>query len=137
MLRGIIRRAIRHGYRLGQRKPFFHKLVDALADEMGEAYPELVARQPQVEKALLAEEEQFAKTLDHGMHILEEALDDIASYGRNGLGTPVFWACTNGNYPIRFDSLVAALEIEGGAAREVSVLDRQRAGVGEVTCSDT
>ncbi|MEJ2532944.1 MAG: alanine--tRNA ligase [Halioglobus sp.] len=77
VLRRIIRRAIRHGNKLGAKGPFFYRLVPALAHQMGEAYPELVARQPQVEKALLAEEEQFAKTLDHGMHILEEALQDL------------------------------------------------------------
>jgi len=77
VLRRIIRRAIRHGNKLGAKGPFFYRLFPALAHQMGEAYPELVARQPQVEKALLAEEEQFAKTLDHGMHILEEALQDL------------------------------------------------------------
>ncbi len=74
VLRRIIRRAIRHGHKLGQKQPFFHKLVAALADEMGVAYPELVAHQAQVEKVLLAEEQQFAKTLDNGMSVLESAL---------------------------------------------------------------
>jgi len=74
VLRRIIRRAIRHGNKLGASAPFFHKLVSTLAEQMGDAYPELVKRQAQVEKALLAEEEQFAKTLDHGMQILDEEL---------------------------------------------------------------
>ena len=74
VLRRIIRRAIRHGNKLGASAPFFHKLVSTLAQQMGDAYPELVKQQAQVEKALLAEEEQFAKTLDHGMQILDEAL---------------------------------------------------------------
>ncbi len=74
VLRRIIRRAIRHGNKLGASAPFFHKLVSTLAEQMGDAYPELVKRQAQVEKALLAEEEQFAKTLDNGMQILDEAL---------------------------------------------------------------
>ncbi len=77
VLRRIIRRAIRHGNKLGAGQPFFHKLVATLATQMGGAYPELVKLQPQVEKALLAEEEQFAKTLDNGMQILEEALAGI------------------------------------------------------------
>lgn len=77
VLRRIIRRAIRHGNKLGASKPFFHQLVSTLAQQMGEAYPELVAKQQHVEKALLAEEEQFAKTLDNGMQILEEALADL------------------------------------------------------------
>jgi alanyl-tRNA synthetase len=77
VLRRIIRRAIRHGNKLGASEPFFYRLVDALAEQMGDAYPELVKRKKQVEKALLAEEEQFAKTLDNGMLILEEALADL------------------------------------------------------------
>ena len=74
VLRRIIRRAIRHGNKLGASGPFFYRLVATLAQQMGDAYPELVARQKQVEQALLAEEEQFAKTLDNGMQILDEAL---------------------------------------------------------------
>ena len=74
VLRRIIRRAVRHGNKLGASGPFFHRLVATLAQQMGDAYPELVARQKQVEQALLAEEEQFAKTLDNGMQILDEAL---------------------------------------------------------------
>ena len=77
VLRRIIRRAIRHGNKLGADAPFFYKLVPTLAEQMGDAYPELVKLQPQIEKALLTEEEQFAKTLDHGMQILEEALADL------------------------------------------------------------
>ena len=78
VLRRIIRRAIRHGNKLGATAPFFHQLVATLAAEMGEAYPELVKLQPQVEKALLAEEEQFAKTLDNGLQILQDALANIS-----------------------------------------------------------
>jgi len=74
VLRRIIRRAIRHGNKLGASEPFFYKLVAPLADEMGDAYPELRESQSRIEQALLAEEEQFAKTLDNGMGILEEAL---------------------------------------------------------------
>jgi alanyl-tRNA synthetase len=77
VLRRIIRRAIRHGNKLGASEPFFYRLVSALVEQMGEAYPELVKQQQQVEKALLAEEEQFAKTLDNGMQILEEALAEL------------------------------------------------------------
>ena len=77
VLRRIIRRAIRHGNKLGAGIPFFHKLTATLAEQMGDAYPELVKQQAHVEKALLAEEEQFARTLDNGMQILEEALAGI------------------------------------------------------------
>ena len=78
VLRRIIRRAIRHGNKLGATAPFFHRLVAPLVAEMGEAYPELTNMQAQVEKALLAEEQQFAKTLDNGMAILEEALASLS-----------------------------------------------------------
>jgi alanyl-tRNA synthetase len=64
VLRRIIRRAIRHGNKLGATKPFFHKLVATLAAQMGDAYPELRKQQAHAEKALLAEEEQFARTLE-------------------------------------------------------------------------
>lgn len=74
VLRRIIRRAIRHGHQLGQKQPFFHKLVKALAEVMGEAYPELIKNRAQIERVLLLEEEQFEKTLDKGMVVLEEAL---------------------------------------------------------------
>jgi len=77
VLRRIIRRAIRHGHKLGMKAVFFHKLVAALVQEMGQAYPELAERQAQVEKVLLAEEEQFAKTLDNGMKVLDEALASL------------------------------------------------------------
>jgi alanyl-tRNA synthetase len=74
VLRRIIRRAIRHGYKLGQNQPFFHKLVADLARVMGEAYPELRAAQQRVTEVLRQEEERFAETLEHGMKVLESAL---------------------------------------------------------------
>lgn len=75
-LRRIIRRAIRHGNKLGASEPFFYRLVEVLIDAMGEAYPELKVSRKQVEQILLQEEEQFSKTLDKGMKVLES---DIAS----------------------------------------------------------
>ena len=77
VLRRIIRRAVRHGYKLGADDIFFYKLVSALNTQMGEAYPELAAQQPVIEKVLRVEEEQFAKTLDRGMQILNAALADL------------------------------------------------------------
>jgi alanyl-tRNA synthetase len=79
VLRRIIRRAIRHGHKLGQSQPFFHKLVAALAEVMGDAYPELCDQQAQIEKVLSLEEEQFAKTLDKGMVVLEDTLSQLQS----------------------------------------------------------
>jgi alanyl-tRNA synthetase len=74
VLRRIIRRAIRHGYKLGQKQPFFHRLVDDLARVMGEAYPELPAKSEEVAGILRQEEERFAETLEHGMGVLELAM---------------------------------------------------------------
>jgi alanyl-tRNA synthetase len=74
VLRRIIRRAIRHGYKLGQTRPFFHKLVGDLSRVMGEAYPELPAAQHRVTDVLRQEEERFAETLENGMMLLENAL---------------------------------------------------------------
>jgi len=77
VLRRIIRRAIRHGHKLGINEPFFHKLVAPLSEEMGEAYPELVSNKSRVEETLLAEERQFSRTLDNGMSILEKAISEL------------------------------------------------------------
>jgi len=74
VLRRILRRALRHGHKLGAEGIFFHKLLGPLVLEMGEAYPELVQKQAQIKKVILGEEEQFAKTLDNGMAVLEEGL---------------------------------------------------------------
>jgi len=81
VLRRIIRRAIRHGYKLGVEEPFFHKLVRALEAEMGEAYPELVTQRKHVERVLRQEEERFAETLSQGMRILEDAIADLPDGG--------------------------------------------------------
>jgi alanyl-tRNA synthetase len=74
VLRRIARRAIRHGYKLGARKPFFYQLVPALVKEMGDAYPELRAAQDKVSDVLKQEEERFFQTIANGMEILEGAL---------------------------------------------------------------
>ncbi|MDB5839014.1 MAG: alanine--tRNA ligase [Herminiimonas sp.] len=74
VLRRIIRRALRHGHKLGQTQPFFHRLAKDLVQEMGAAYPELSEAAPRVEKVLKQEEERFGETLENGMKILEAAL---------------------------------------------------------------
>ncbi len=74
VLRRIIRRAVRHGYKLGQKKPFFYTLVAALAEEMGAAYPELAREQQRVAQVLEVEEQRFGETIENGMKILEDAL---------------------------------------------------------------
>ncbi len=77
VLRRIIRRAIRHGYKLGIEEPFFYKLVAVLEKEMGEAYPELTRSRAQVERVLKQEEERFAETLANGMALLETAIRNL------------------------------------------------------------
>jgi alanyl-tRNA synthetase len=72
VLRRIIRRALRHGWMLGTREPFFHRMVEPLIGEMGAAYPELERERRTIEAALLAEEERFAETLDQGMRVFDE-----------------------------------------------------------------
>jgi len=78
VLRRIVRRALRHGYQLGCRVPFFHRLVVDLEKEMGAAYPELAEQRPRIESVLLQEEERFGETLEHGMKILNEAFARLA-----------------------------------------------------------
>ncbi|MAY54510.1 alanine--tRNA ligase [Pseudohongiella sp. SYSU M77423] len=77
VLRRIIRRAVRHGYQLGVKDVFFYRLVAALVTEMGEAYPALKKDQARVERVLREEEQQFARTLENGMQILEQAISQL------------------------------------------------------------
>jgi alanyl-tRNA synthetase len=82
VLRRIIRRAIRHGYKLGCRKPFFNSMVGDLVDQMGEAYPELAKAGGQVQSILRAEEERFFETIENGMTILDAALGALPEGGK-------------------------------------------------------
>jgi alanyl-tRNA synthetase len=79
VLRRIIRRAIRHGHKLGAREPFFYRLVKVLSEQMGEAYPELPRHQELVERILTQEEERFNETVDRGMRLLDQAIADLSS----------------------------------------------------------
>ncbi|QRR09841.1 alanine--tRNA ligase [Burkholderia sp. MS455] len=81
VLRRIVRRAIRHGYKLGRKGSFFHKLVADLVAEMGGAYPELKEAEQRVTDVLRQEEERFFETIEHGMSILEGALADVEAKG--------------------------------------------------------
>lgn len=77
VLRRIIRRAVRQAYQLGHKQPFFFKMVEELAQQMGEAYPELISKQADVEQALEKEEIRFAETLDKGLAILEQSIKGL------------------------------------------------------------
>jgi alanyl-tRNA synthetase len=81
VLRRIVRRAIRHGYKLGKKGSFFHRLVADLVAQMGEAYPELKQAEQRVTDVLRQEEERFFETIEHGMSILESALADLEAKG--------------------------------------------------------
>ncbi len=81
VLRRIIRRAIRHGYKLGAREAFFHRLVPDLVKEMGEAYPELTASQTRVMEVLKQEEDRFFATIENGMAILDAELEQVLKSG--------------------------------------------------------
>ena len=105
VLRRIIRRAIRHGNKLGQKTTFFYKLVAALCEQMGDAYPELIASKSQIENVLLAEEEQFAKTLDKGMGVLEAQLE--ASTGDVISGEIVFTLYDTYGFPVDLTNDIA------------------------------
>ena len=126
VLRRIARRAIRHGYKLGARTPFFHKLVAALVAEMGEAYPELRAAQSRVTEVLQQEEERFFKTIATGMEILEAAL---ASGTRQIDGATAFKLHDTFGFPVDLTGDVC--RERGVTVDEVgfnALLDKQREG---------
>jgi alanyl-tRNA synthetase len=106
VLRRIMRRAIRHGFMLGQKQPFFHKLVAALEREMGEAYPELTAQRAHIEKVILQEEERFAETLAQGMSLLDTAIGSLG--GRKQIpGETVFRLYDTYGFPVDLTSDIA------------------------------
>jgi alanyl-tRNA synthetase len=101
VLRRIVRRALRHGYKLGQTKPFFYRLVADLAKEMGAAYPELREQQARIEGVLKQEEERFDETLENGMRILEGALGRLGSGDARMLdGETVFLLYDTYGFPV-------------------------------------
>ncbi len=98
VLRRIIRRAARHGHRIGLREPFFYRLVGPLIAEMGAAYPELATTQKHVEMVLRQEEERFAETLEHGLRLLEQAVEELS--GRILSGDLLFRLYDTYGFPI-------------------------------------
>lgn len=105
VLRRIMRRAIRHGYKLGQKNAFFHKLVSELANQMGQAFPELVNKQAHIESVILQEETRFAKTLEHGLKLLEA---DIAKLKNKILaGETIFKLYDTYGFPVDLTNDIA------------------------------
>ncbi len=128
VLRRIIRRACRHGNKLGASGAFFHKIYAALASEMGTAFPELVEQQAHVERVLKTEEEQFAKTLEQGLKILEQDLAELP--GKEIPGEVVFKLYDTYGFPMDLTGDIArerGLSIdEAGFEREMEA-QRERA----------
>ena len=128
VLRRIIRRAIRHGKKLGVDDAFFHKLVGPLAKEMGDAYPELVKAKAHVEKVLEKEERRFAETLDQGMEILESAISSLQ--GKKLPGDVVFKLYDTYGFPVDLTADIARernLTIDQAGFEEQMDAQRDRA----------
>ena len=125
--RRIIRRAIRHGYKLGKKTPFFHKLVADLVQVMGEAYPRLAAQQQRITEVLKVEEERFFETLANGMHILEEELariDQVTSTSDGAAGDlPPDARVMSGELAFKLhDTFGFPLDLSADVCRERSVV---------------
>ncbi len=128
VLRRIIRRAARHGHKLGATGAFFYKLVKPLVDEMGEAYPELAKAQANVEQILEKEEKRFAETLGHGMKILEEAISQLE--GKTIDGETVFKLYDTYGFPVDLTADIARereLEIDQAGFDTAMQAQRDRA----------
>ena len=128
VLRRIVRRACRHGNKLGAKGAFFHRIVAALVEEMGQAFPELVQQQAHIERVLKTEEEQFAKTLDQGLRILEQDLAQLQ--GEQIPGEVVFKLYDTYGFPVDLTNDIArerGLTLdEAGFEREMQA-QRERA----------
>jgi alanyl-tRNA synthetase len=124
VLRRIIRRAIRHGYEIGMREAFFHKLVGPLCDEMGAAYPELVKARAQVERVLSQEEERFAETLDQGMKILQDSLAALPKGDKRLPGAVVFKLYDTYGFPV---DLTADYALKYGITLDMEGYEREMA----------
>jgi alanyl-tRNA synthetase len=120
VLRRIIRRAIRHGHKLGLKEDFFYTLVAPLVAEMGEAFPELAKAQAQVERALKQEAARFADTLDNGLKILEHAIEGLAD--KEIPGETVFLLYDTYGFPI---DLTADIARERGLTLDVAGFERE------------
>lgn len=125
VLRRIIRRAVRHGHKLGATGDFFHKLVPALVREMGAAYPELEREATRVEDVLAREENQFARTLEHGMRLLDKAIAELS--GQTIPGDTLFTLYDTYGFPV---DLTADIARERGLAVDFdgfdTAMERQR-----------
>ncbi|MBS0286917.1 MAG: alanine--tRNA ligase, partial [Proteobacteria bacterium] len=120
VLRRIMRRALRHGNQLGANQSFFYKLVGPLVQEMGEAYPSLKAQQAYIEKVILKEEEQFARTLEQGLKILEQDIKQL--HGQLISGEMVFKLYDTYGFPV---DLTADIARERGLQVDIAGFERE------------
>ncbi len=128
VLRRILRRACRHGHKLGARDAFFHTLVEPLGQAMGQAYPELIEKRAQIERVLLLEEEQFARALDLGMRIFEE--ETAALSGTVIPGDTVFKLYDTYGFPADLTADIArerGLSIDESGFEQAMEAQRERA----------
>ncbi|HHJ40294.1 MAG: alanine--tRNA ligase [Methylothermaceae bacteria B42] len=137
VLRRIIRRAIRHGYQLGIRDSFFHKLVAPLCEVMGDAYPELIDSQSRIEQILIKEEQRFAETLEQGLALLEESLKLLQ--GKRIPGELIFQLYDTYGFPVdltRDFALEHGLELDLEGFEQAMARQRERARAASGFSSD-
>ncbi|MBC8210348.1 MAG: alanine--tRNA ligase [Gammaproteobacteria bacterium] len=128
VLRRIIRRASRHGHQLGCDEPFFYKLVETLSELMGDAYPELSKNREHVARVLLKEEQRFAETLEHGMKILQETINNLQ--GQMIDGETVFKLYDTYGFPVDLTADVAReqnLEVDHAGFEQAMAQQKERA----------
>ena len=128
VLRRIIRRAIRHGNKLGLKEPFFYKLVEVLEQEMGDAYPELSKTRPNIERMLLGEEERFSETLEQGLKIFEDITNKIK--GNTIKGEDVFRLYDTYGFPVDLTADIARernMKVDMNGFNKAMAGQRQRA----------
>jgi len=126
VLRRILRRAVRHGHKLGMREPFFYKLVKPLGEKMGDAYQELLSKQSEIEHIIHREEQRFAETLDQGLKLLEETVAKIE--GTEIPGEAIFKLYDTFGFPVDLTADIArerGLTIDNEGFRVA--MDAQRA----------
>ena len=144
VLRRILRRAARFGRNLGLAEPFLYRLVPTLAEEMGAAYPELSSAQQKVEQIVRSEEENFGRTLDHGLELFEDIVDRAGAEGRNEIrGEEAFKLYDTYGFPVDLTQLMAeekdmivdmaGFEAEMEKQRERSIKARSTSGTPSVT----
>ncbi|NRA76020.1 MAG: alanine--tRNA ligase [Planctomycetes bacterium] len=128
VLRRILRRASRYGYKLGMERPFIHELVAHLVSEMGDAYPELEERRPLIEKLIHSEEEQFLRTLKTGMTRFDEEVDTLRSAGGEQFPAPAaFFLHDSCGFPIDLtEQMAREVELEVDKEGFDHLMDQQR-----------